>query len=314
MVYLQSLAKHLKKRELRKLLPTKVIELKDVPDSFSLQPYVKTVLNQLTEGSCTTNTICGVIQLITPSFTPSRQFLYALEVEKENPGENPPTDSGGDARDGCIIVGQVGICSELSCPYVNADGSLNFPPTITSAMMAEAALHKYPGFQNITSSGTRLQTIQNCLMQGYPVLIAWLVFSNFMTQIVEENGIMPLPDSTSTFAGGHECYIVGWKPGFLTICNSWGESWGQGGFFDMPTAYLEMSETVDNQQLPAVQELLILGQVAGFTSTPNPPQPDPQPPGPVPTPPSFLSVINDVQKIVTALQKVQTDLETIIDV
>lgn len=235
------------------------------PEWYSLQAYAPVPYNQGQLGSCTANAICGVLKMLDPArgtaatFEPSRLWVYSQEELKEDPGQ-PIEDRGADAADGCMVINQMGVCSEALMPYtMDAEGNVtDFGQEPSAAAVADAAEHKYPLFQNVP---VELANVRHLVSQGEPVLLAFLVYPSFESQAVEETGQMPMPSAEEVAAGpigGHEVVIIGYNATSLLVLNSWGASWGNAGLFEMPNQYLS---GVAADGSPFVQQLLVLGQV-----------------------------------------------------
>jgi len=74
------------------------------------------------------------------------------------------------------------------------------------------------------------------------------VYTNFETDEVAHTGIMCPPGASDRYVGGHAVVAVGYDedyhpplwdaPGGFLVRNSWGSSWGQGGYFWMPKSYV----------------------------------------------------------------------------
>jgi C1A family cysteine protease len=66
-----------------------------------------------------------------------------------------------------------------------------------------------------------------------------------MTQQVADTGIMPIPKPGELQQGGHEVLCLGYDlPRQLALIqNSWGNSWGQLGYFWMPLATIASADT-----------------------------------------------------------------------
>ena len=86
--------------------------------------------------------------------------------------------------------------------------------------------------QNIAT----LSTLKSALMAEQFVGLAVNWYESWFTP--KTDGTLPAPDYV---AGGHIFAIVGWDDSRAALhCqNSWGTSWGVGGFFWLPYAYLE---------------------------------------------------------------------------
>jgi C1A family cysteine protease len=234
-------------------------------ESVSLQRYVKNVYIQGNLGSCNANAICSLIKITAPDsdpFEPSRLWIYTMEQILGHPGEQI-IDRGADPMDGCMIINQLGVCAESEFPYLmdKDQNVINFGEKPSDSMINSALSHRYPGFKDVTdtNNGSLLETIQICLSGGYPVLMAFIMFSSFMDQSVRKTGIVlvPMADPLDQPIGGHEVLIVGYEPGYLLVLNSWGPEWGLGGFFKMPVEYL----TARWQGIDLVNQILILRPV-----------------------------------------------------
>jgi C1A family cysteine protease len=217
--------------EKRKALKVAIDNSVDIPSSSSLRDKVKQVYDQGQLGSCTANAFCGAYRILeADDFEPSRLFFYYYERLLElPPGEHKVTDSGGDVVDGETYVEKFGVCSESSWPY-NIEKANNRP---TKKCRVEALQHK------ITSHGViDASAVKATIAQGRPVLLAIKVYQSFETPI---DGKIPMPDpSKEQLLGGHELVIVGYddSQSTYTVLNSWGTSWGDGGFCYVPYDYI----------------------------------------------------------------------------
>jgi C1A family cysteine protease len=79
-----------------------------------------------------------------------------------------------------------------------------------------------------------------CLASGYPFAFGFSVYESFESDAVAASGVVPLPASSEELLGGHAVLAVGYDDASqrFIVRNSWGEGWGQGGYFTMPYAYL----------------------------------------------------------------------------
>jgi len=69
---------------------------------------------------------------------------------------------------------------------------------------------------------------------GKPILCGITLFKNFKP---DENNIIPFP--AGELIGGHAVLIVGHKPGYVKILNSWGKEWGDNGCAWVPYNMIE---------------------------------------------------------------------------
>lgn len=80
----------------------------------------------------------------------------------------------------------------------------------------------------------------HCLADGYPFVFGFSVFSEFESPLVAATGILNLPTPNETCHGGHAVLAVGYDMEAKTflVRNSWGQEWGQMGYFTIPFAYI----------------------------------------------------------------------------
>jgi C1A family cysteine protease len=66
------------------------------------------------------------------------------------------------------------------------------------------------------------------------------VYDSFESPEVASTGEVPMPGADEQLRGGHAVLAVGYDDStqrFL-VRNSWGDQWGDGGYFTMPYEYL----------------------------------------------------------------------------
>ena len=82
--------------------------------------------------------------------------------------------------------------------------------------------------------------MQGCLASGYPFVFGFTVYASFESAAVAKTGKMPMPKSGEQVVGGHAVLAVGYNNDqrVFIIRNSWGDGWGDKGYFYMPYAYL----------------------------------------------------------------------------
>jgi len=196
----------------------------DVPD----------VLNQGSLGSCTANACANAIRYCLKkekdmSWMPSRLFMYYNgRVFEDNVNE----DSGLSIRVLFRGVQKYGACSETLWPYI-----IDRFKTKPSSQAYKQALQHGKGF---TFAGVKKKNLRQCLARGYPVIFGMAVYASFESPQVSSTGIVPMPRSGEQMLGGHCVLMVGYddKTKMYFCQNSWGEKWGQDGFFQIPYEYI----------------------------------------------------------------------------
>ena len=85
-----------------------------------------------------------------------------------------------------------------------------------------------------------LKQLKAALIQGYPIVFGFVVYSNFETDKVKSTGIMEMPTEGDIIVGGHAVAVVGFddKKKYFIVRNSWGTEWGDEGYFYMPYEFI----------------------------------------------------------------------------
>ena len=107
----------------------------------------------------------------------------------------------------------------------------------TPACYTNAMNHQTITYKNVNQTIVDMKT---CLNNGYPFMFGFLVYSSFVSNVVANTGIVPMPGRRERILGGHAVSCVGYNDTTQRlICrNSWGVSWGDSGYFYMPYAYM----------------------------------------------------------------------------
>ena len=215
-----------------------------VPKSADLRATCPTIYNQGELGSCTANAIAAAIefdqrkQKLAAPFTPSRLFIYYNERALEG---TVSTDSGAMIRDGIKSVAQQGVCAEPMWPYVEA----KFADCPTAQCYKAGKSHPAVEYRRVAQDVGEMKA---CLAAGYPFVFGFTVYESFESDLVAHTGIAPMPAAGETSLGGHAVMAAGYDDAsqrFL-VRNSWGASWGMGGYFTLPYAYLWNANLADD--------------------------------------------------------------------
>lgn len=194
-------------------------------------------------GSCTANAVAFLVHfnllnknvdIASNAFRPSRLFIYYYERVIENTVD---LDSGAYLRDGIKAVANYGAPSEDLWDY-----DIKKFSTLPSERAHRYGL-KFKALKYEKIDNTNKSLLINALMQGFPICFGLYVFTSFLSHEVEMTGIVPLPTGTDQVEGGHAMVIVGYreKDDSFVVRNSWGQSWGQGGYCRIPASYLTNS-------------------------------------------------------------------------
>jgi C1A family cysteine protease len=207
----------------------------NVPDSVDLRSQCPPVYDQGQLGSCTGNAIAGALEFDRIKqnlqvFVPSRLFIYYNERVIEG---TVSSDSGAQIRDGIKSVASQGDCPETEWPY-DIKKFADQPP---KSCYDDALKYKAVSYQSVTQN---LADMQGCLASGYPFVFGFTVYESFESNAVAQTGDMPMPKSGEKVIGGHAVLAVGFdtEDRVFIVRNSWGDGWGDAGYFYMPYAYL----------------------------------------------------------------------------
>ncbi len=207
----------------------------NIPEFVDLSPKCPPVYDQGHLGSCTANAIAGAIEFDQrkqkqTEFVPSRLFIYYNERTMEG---TVNTDSGAQIRDGIKSVSQVGAPPEKDWGYDIAKFTQQ-PPV---KAFDDAKQHLVTLYQRLIQE---LNTLKGCLASGFPFVFGFTCYESFQSQAVRESGILPMPRSGEKVVGGHAVLCVGYddRSREFLVRNSYGDKWGQKGYFKMPYAYL----------------------------------------------------------------------------
>src|SRR5204863_7946379 len=107
----------------------------------------------------------------------------------------------------------------------------------------DALKYKTVSYQRLLHS---LAQMKGCLATGFPFVFGVAVYESFLSSAADRTGNIPLPAPGEPGANedgspaGHAMLAVGYDDAHqrFIIRNSWGTSWGNGGYGTIPYAYL----------------------------------------------------------------------------
>lgn len=206
------------------------IALQSTSRTIDLRPYCSAIEDQGNLGSCTGQAVAGAIELLNkknnkPSDV-SRLYIYYFERLLEG---TVNYDSGAYIRDGIKATNKYGAPLEKLWPY-NISQFRSLPSRIAQD---DGARRKVTLYERAMDFDACINAIAN----GYPVIIGFLVYSSFLSNVVSKTGMMPYPNiSREALLGGHAVLLVGYdlKRQVFIARNSWGTRWGDSGYFYMP--------------------------------------------------------------------------------
>ncbi|CAB9506488.1 peptidase C1A, papain [Seminavis robusta] len=241
----------------------------ELPPAVDMRPFMTTVENQAGANSCAANAIVGGYEYIMKrngvSIDFSRLFVYynarvkAMEEEEkaeddddegEEKQEGQLEDEGSHIGLGLQSLIDLGVCREKTWGYDLGEDDftvvrVNDKPSEDSYKEAEH-LKNVSQFQFEQPERVKVDlfTMKHCLAEGYPIVIGVSLYENFDYVDYSKTGRVPMPNlegaKTRDSHGHHALLVVGYKDSaeHFIVRNSWGESWGDGGYCYMPYKYI----------------------------------------------------------------------------
>jgi C1A family cysteine protease len=207
----------------------------DLPQQVERFSLLPPIYNQGYISSCTGNGTARALQYCRrmqglPEYIPSRLMLYWNARRYEG---TTTVDSGAQIRDAIRGAAQYGACSETIWPYDEP----KFRDKPSEAAYAAGKTDEAIGYRRV---GQTLNAIRACLASGDPIVFGFSVFESFESDIVAATGVVPIPQPSEGFLGGHCVVAVGYDNlrEAIFVDNSWGTGWGIQGSFWMPYAYI----------------------------------------------------------------------------
>lgn len=185
--------------------------------------------------NCTANSIAGAFEYGLKKqgyadFLPSRLFIYYNERVMEN---TVKSDSGAQLRDGIKSINSKGVCTETLWPY----DITKFAKKPLAKCYTDALKHHALSYQSVSQT---LIGLRGCLATNIPVVFGFAVYESFESNEVATTGIVNMPKKSESLLGGHAVVIVGYDDTIqrFVVRNSWGDKWGNKGYFTMPYEYI----------------------------------------------------------------------------
>lgn len=202
----------------------------DLHQHVDLLPDVEEVENQYQSGSCTANAAASALEIAYKRAGQIKDFsrLYNYWYSRLIGGISG--DNGAYPRDVCKALNKHGICLESTWEF-DLEKNLNIEPP--KEAQTEAKLYPIYEYARLSSDDI-VSEIKRSVAAGIPVMTSIKVNKQF--QYLSGDWKQHDWDPELNFVGAHQVLIIGYNDEsqrFLGL-NSWGNRWGDGGFFGMP--------------------------------------------------------------------------------
>lgn len=223
----------------RDLLHLSPMLAQKLPTKVDMRAKCPPVYDQGSLGSCTANALGGAheflqLRQLEKAFVPSRLFIYYEERARE---DSIPYDAGAVIRDGAKVMAHVGCPPEWLWPYNES----RFAARPKAAAYKEALKHRITSYATVPQGH---DAIRATLAEGLPIVFGFSVYEAFESQEVADTGWVLMPEAGEAQLGGHAVMLVGYDDSTSTylVRNSWGDGWGDKGYFHMPYRYVESAD------------------------------------------------------------------------
>ena len=223
-----------------------------LPVKADLRDWCSPVEDQRDLGSCTANAGVGMVEYYQrrafgKHVDASRLFLYKTTRDLlKSTG-----DTGAYLRTTMQAMVLFGLPPEEYWPYVVADFDKEPSAFLYSFGQNYQALSYYRLDPAGTEKADLLKQIRNNIASGLPSMFGFTVYNSYTQASPANKGAIPYPAKGDRVVGGHAVMAVGYDDsmkirngsskateGALLIRNSWGASWGDGGYGWLPYEYV----------------------------------------------------------------------------
>lgn len=213
-----------------------------LPASVDLSDVMTPCWDQGSLGACTAFAIGGALMyeraLNESEFTPSFLQLYYSERALEG---SINIDAGAYIRDGAKIAAQVGVAPASAWPYIESKFAQKPPKSVMLAALDNRVTSYKRVQRNITG-------IRRVLSNANTIVFGISVYESFESSAVSRTGYVPMPAPNEELLGGHAVLMVGYDhvAKLFKVRNSWGDGWGDGGYFWLPYEYVLDADLSDD--------------------------------------------------------------------
>ncbi|CAK9005228.1 unnamed protein product [Durusdinium trenchii] len=218
------------------------------PAKVDLQQYMTHVEDQSQTNSCCANAVAGAYEYINKRYAMakgdrtediSRLFIYYVGRKRDQQlfredTSVAPKDEGMSLGGAISALELKGACMEKNWPF-NID-RVNHKPN--DPCFTEAVRYKIAESKKVPVD---LSSMRRCLAEGNPIVFGLKLTAQFFKPAPGGGISTPDPDDPQSSEHGlHAMLIVGYndRQEVFIVRNSWGTSWGDGGYGYVPYSYI----------------------------------------------------------------------------
>lgn len=216
-----------------------------VPESASVEEFSR-IIDQGHLGSCVANAVAQAVHVshkragVKEAKLLSRLFLYFFARSYHGATKE---DEGTYIRFAFSALNKFGFCAEELWSYDDGSEKYKRMPS-TVAIMGAYDQRSPTVYRRIYEDGDeRLAIIRQAIAAGHAVVFGTDVSIAFTENRLGSEPI--LPPTGEPIAGGHAMCVVGYDKSRFRVANSWGASWGDGGYCNFSPKYLAWPNTRD---------------------------------------------------------------------
>jgi len=204
------------------------------PTGIDLRPKCLAVINQGDLGTCGVSSLVCMLEAVTET---RLSVLFLYYTTRKLMGRLPCDDSGVELIDCLEALEKYGICREELWPYDNICKFCEEPPP---EAYKEAA-HFRPSSEICQIYS--LEEMKDCLNHELPFSCDIEFPPKFFGREVAKTGQAPPPSTIVDFCD-HTVLVVGYDDDTSEFIyqNSWGTTWGTGGFGHFPYSYITQNQ------------------------------------------------------------------------